>query len=148
MAMGQHTSKCSYTNKKGIVLSLDAAIAIAISMLILSSASFYLSNLEDEPLAKASMYSQMQDVAAVIDYNRILATMNNTTISNNLSYLVSGEFSSQIEIFWQNTNAGNLEYNTTSESHNETTDRALIAGERLTLINNTPALVRYWIWQK
>jgi hypothetical protein len=133
--------------KKGAVLSIDVAVATAIVILVLYSASFYVSTFEDEPLTKVNMFHEIRDIVAILDYSGVLATMNNTTISTNLSGFLDPHFIAEIEIHLYNTTANSVDYVSTEYSHNETQNSTLIKGERIAIISNDVARVRYWIWE-
>lgn len=136
-----------FGNKKGFILSLDAAIAVVIVFIFIAVSAYYVGKANEDPLTRLQMIRAGSDIITILDQSGTFENLTQTGISDEIKTIlppvyemrlrVNGTFPQQI-----------LTVETTSETLE---DKFVVSGERtLALYNETGnyyATVKYWMWQ-
>jgi len=143
----QSWNSCS-GNKKGFILSLDAAIAVVIVFIFLTVSAYYVGKANEDPLTRLQMIRAGSDIITILDQQGVFETLTQTEIADEISATLPPIYEMRLQV--NGTFPQNI---LTVETTNETIGRQfIVSGERnLVLYNKTGnyyATVRYWMWQK
>ncbi|MDP2909321.1 MAG: hypothetical protein Q8N77_05950 [Nanoarchaeota archaeon] len=74
-------------NKKGFILSLDAAIAVTIVFIFLTLSAYYVGKANEDPLTRLQMIRSGSDIIAVLDQKGAFETLTQKEIADKISTL-------------------------------------------------------------
>lgn len=132
-------------NKKGVVLSLDAAIAVVIVSIIVIIATTYITKSNNDYTSRMQLVKIGSDIITVLDYDGALNALNSDVISSKMNNILPIGYNMKIRI------------ETNSSIVVETTgvipeDRYVFAGRKLLVITNSTdasyATARFWVWNR
>ena len=75
--------------KKGFVLTLDAVFALVVVMIILLTASYYMTKAREPTLSKIQVVKRGSDILWQLNYQKVLDTADSAQINNNLTSYAS-----------------------------------------------------------
>jgi len=135
-------------NKKGFILSLDAAIAVLIVFIFIAVSTYYVGKANEDPLTRLQMVRAGSDIISVLDQKGVFETLTQTEISDEISSILPPVYEMRLRV-----NGTFPQEILTVETTNETIGRQfVVSGERnLVMYNETGnyyATVKYWMWQK
>jgi len=131
--LGLHCGK-----NKGIIFSLDIALATTVVMILLVASTYQVAKSDEKSLTRLQISRIGNDVTAYLDHQNVLDTLDLTAIESNLTSILTINYDMRIRL------EGNFQTLETTKPIPE--DRFVASGERILIINDAPAVVRYWIW--
>ncbi|MBI4448045.1 hypothetical protein HY643_03625 [Candidatus Woesearchaeota archaeon] len=136
----------SLFGNKGFVLSMDAAVAISIVIVVLVISSFYLSRSEDS-LPKVQMMKTGSDIIAVLDNEGFLQSSNATDIKGEINDLLPPAYNMRVSI-----NGTFLSQALIIETGTEPVGATFIGGGKRFFVITSPSpgygIIKFWIWLK
>ncbi len=139
MKMNQHILGLHY-GSKGIIFTLDIALATTIVMVLLIASGYQVSKSDNQATAKLQLSRIGADVTAYLDHQGIFDSLNSEAIQNNLSSILTSNYDMKIRLTG--------DFPTIETQNNISTKRFVASGERIVVINGNPGTARYWIWLK
>jgi len=135
-------------NKKGFILSLDAAIAVTVVFIFLAVSAYYVGRANEDPLIRLQMIRAGSDVVAVLDQRGMFETLDQKEMSDEIASILPPAYEMRLRI-----NGTFPQEIFTVETTNETESRQfVVSGERnLMLYNETGnyfGTIQYWMWLK
>ncbi len=123
---------------RGIIFSLDIALATTVVMILLVASTYQVAKSDEKALTKLQLSRIGNDVTAYLDHQGVLDTLDLDAIDGNLTSILTVNYNMRIRL-------------ERSSQTIETTavipgDRFVASGERILMINDAPAIARYWIW--
>ena len=82
--------------KKGFVLTLDAVFALVVVMIILLTASYYMTKAREPALSKIQVVKRGSDILWQLNYQKVLDTADSAQINNNLTSLLPVNYDMRI----------------------------------------------------
>ena len=135
-------------NKKGFILSLDAAIAVIIVFMFIAVSAYYVGRANDDPLTRLHMVRAGSDVISILDHQGVFETLTQTEIADEIEVILPPAYEMRLRI-----NGTFPQEILTVETTNETSGKQfVVSGEKnLVIYNETGnyfATVKYWMWLK
>lgn len=135
-------------NKKGFILSLDAAIAVTIVFIFLTISAYYVGKANEDPLTRLQMIRSGSDIIEVLDQKGSFETLTQKEIADKISSILPPAYEMRLRI-----NGTFPQQIITAETTNETAGKQfIVSGERnLVIYNETGnyyATINYWMWQR
>lgn len=137
MMEDQLMSGLLYGNK-GIIFSLDIALATTVVMILLVASTYQVTKSDEKSLTKLQLSRIGSDVIAYLDHQGVLDTLDLDAIDGNLTSILTVNYNMRIRL-----EGSSQTIETTAVIPD---DRFVASGERILIINDAPAIVRYWIW--
>lgn len=135
-------------NKKGMILSLDAAVAIVLVFIFIAMSVYYAGKANDEPLSRLQMLRAGSDVMFLLDKENAFATLSQDDIAKRVSAILPAAYEMRLRI--NGTFPGNVF--TVETSREDPAGKFIVSGERLVVISNSTGSyygkARYWMWLK
>ena len=123
---------------RGIIFSLDIALATTVVMILLVASTYQVAKSDEKSLTKLQLSRIGNDITAYLDHQGILDTLDLTAIESNLTSILTVNYDMRIRI---EGSSQTIETTATIPD-----DRFVASGERILIINDNPAIARYWIW--
>lgn len=135
-------------NKKGFILSLDAAIAVIIVFMFIAVSTYYVGKANDDPLTRLHMIRAGSDVISILDQQGVFETLTQTEIADEIEVTLPSAYEMRLRV-----NGTFPQEILTVETTNETSENQfVVSGEKnLVVYNETGnyfATVKYWMWLK
>jgi len=148
LTMKKQSWNLRFGNKKGFILSLDAAIAVIVVFIFIAVSSYYVAKANEDPLTRLQMIRAGSDIITLLDHQGIFETLTQTEISDEISSTLPPVYEMRLRV-----NGTFPQEILTVETTNETAGKQfIVSGERnLVLYNETGnyyATVKYRMWQK
>lgn len=84
--------------RKGFVFSLDTAVAVLLTVLMMSAAHRYMADSEKNSISNAQMAAVGSDIAALLDYKGILQTLDEEKIESGMNDLMPQNYDMMLKI--------------------------------------------------
>ena len=142
MKMKRRFCSLSFGNR-GFVLTLDAALAAIVVIMLLSVAVFYVGKAEDK-LSNLQTVRTGSDILTVLDNNGALASLDHDIILEELNAIIPPYYNMRIVMNGTFSPEGII-VETASEIAG---DNFIGSGKRFVVVNNGFATAEYYIWSK
>ncbi len=139
MKMKKQSYNSHYGNK-GLIFTLDAAVAVIIVLVLLAGASVYISKSGETYLPRLQGTRTANDIITIMDYQNSFSNLDENSISTRIQELLPSNYNMKLYI---NSTLGEIE---TSEELPK--DKFISTGERVLVIEDDYAIARFWIWLK
>lgn len=148
MKMKKQSWNLQSGNRKGFILSLDAAVAILIAFIFIAVSTYYVAKANEDQFSRMQMMRQGSDIMAVLDRENVFETKSPEIIGMEISSMLPFAYEMRIRI-----NGTFPEKIIIVETTNMTPENQfIVGGDRLLVISNasgsTYATARYWMWLK
>lgn len=138
---------CLNYGNKAFIISLDAFLALIVVSILFGATHLYVANLNPDSLSNLQTIRTGADVFAVLDYNNILNSFNQSMVQQNLDILLPSNHDMKLRL--------NCTSNKSLETTHDTIEHRFIgSGERILVIYNETADKidycngRFWVWIK
>ena len=135
-------------NRKGFILSLDAAIAVMIVFIFIAVSTFYIAKANEETLSRVQVVRAGSDIMNVLDRENVFETKDPVAISREIGSILPSMYEMRLRI-----NGTFPEKTITVETTNQTPQgQFVVSGERVIVLSNNSAsnyaVANYWMWLK
>lgn len=135
-----------FTGRKGFVFSLDMAIAVLITILMMTAAGRNMANAEKNSISNSQMAAVGSDIVAMLDYKGILQTMDEKAIESGMNDIMPQNYDMLLKI---TADDGTTVY----AGDSVPAIQFVGSGKRFFTIKDETSIERYayvsyWIWAK
>ena len=148
--MRKQSCNLKYGNKRALILTLDAFLALIVVLIVLGAASSYIARSENVmPNIQTARIGS--DIAKLLENIKSLDTLDATAIRSDMSIVIPSNYGMRLNVSWANSS---LEETGSFEIGDELPNKKFIStGKRFFVVitNNSLmhyGLVKYWIWLK
>ncbi|PIN86409.1 hypothetical protein COV19_04985 [Candidatus Woesearchaeota archaeon CG10_big_fil_rev_8_21_14_0_10_44_13] len=132
--------------KKGFVFSLDIAIAVLVTLLIMAAAHRNIVNAEKNSLPNAQMAAVGSDIAALLDHKGVLQTLDEEKIESGMNDLMPQNYDMLLKVA---VDDGTVLY----AGDSVPAEQFVSSGKRFFTIKDQASIehygyASYWIWAR
>lgn len=136
----------AFISKKAFVFSLDMAIAVLITVLLMTAAHRHMANAEANKVSNIQMISVGSDIAALLDYSGVLQTLNEKQIESEMNDLMPQNYKMLLKLI---VDDGTVLYAGDSVPG----EQFVGTGKRFFAIKDSDSIknyayVTYWVWTR
>lgn len=144
--MAKSKNRAIVLGKKAFVFTFDAAIAVLVVILVMTAAHRHMANAEANEISSMQMISAASDIAAMLDYNGVLQTLDDKKIESKMSDLMPQNYKMLLKIV---VDDGTIIYAGDSVPG----EQFVGSGKRFFTVKGknsikNHAYVSYWVWAR
>lgn len=150
MIMRKQSCNLKYGNKRALILTLDAFLALIVVLIALGAASSYIARSENV-MPNIQVARIGSDIAKLLENTNSFDTLDAAAIKTNMNTIIPQTYGMRLNVSWEDSS---LEETGSFEIGDELPNKKFIStGKRFFVViaNNSLThygLVKYWIWLK